>query len=108
MNLDSRIRKKKFSLLDEMLPKSTQFLYKDHDAIEEVRRKIYAAIRKYNELLTLLKKWKLRWFCHVSRFSSLVETKGHIKRKEKSLREKKSWEDSIKDCQEWTLPAQLG
>ena len=74
MNLDTSISKKNLSLLGEMLPKSIQFLYKDHITYEEVRRITYAAIGKYNELLTLLKKWKLRWFYHVSRFSSLVKT----------------------------------
>ena len=39
--------------------------YKDHVTNEEVRSKIQAAIGKYGELLTLFKKEKLRWFCHV-------------------------------------------
>ena len=34
--------------------------YKDHVTSEEVRRKIQAAIGEYDELLTLVKKWKLR------------------------------------------------
>ena len=34
--------------------------YKDHVINEEVRRKIQAAIGKYDELLTLVKKRKLR------------------------------------------------
>ena len=41
--------------------------YKDHVTNEEVRRKIQAAIGEYGELLTLIKKWKLRWCGHVSR-----------------------------------------
>ena len=44
-------------------------LYKDHDTNEEVCREIQAAIGEYDELLTLVKKWKLRWFLHVSRSS---------------------------------------
>ena len=43
--------------------------YKDHVTNEEVRRKIQAAIGEYDELLTLVKKRKLRWFGHVSRYS---------------------------------------
>ena len=39
--------------------------YKDHVTNEEVRRKLQAAIGEYDELLTLVKKWKLRWFGHV-------------------------------------------
>ena len=48
--------------------------YKDHVTNEEVRRKIQAAIGEYDELLTLVKKRKLRWFGHVSRSSSLAKT----------------------------------
>ena len=43
--------------------------YKDHVTNEKVRRKIQAAIGEYDELLTLVKKRKLRWFGHVSRSS---------------------------------------
>ena len=35
--------------------------YKDRVTDEDVRRKIQAAIGKYDKLLTLVKKWKLRW-----------------------------------------------
>ena len=46
---------------------------KDHVANEEVRRKIQAAIGEYDELMTLVKKRKLRWFGHVSRSSGLAK-----------------------------------
>ena len=48
--------------------------YKDHVTNEEVRRKIQAAIEEYDQLLTLVKKRKLRWFGHVSRSSGLAKT----------------------------------
>ena len=75
--------------------------YKDHVNNEEVRRKIQTAIGEYDELLTLVKKRKLRWFGHVSRSSGLAKTtlQGTVKRKGKGGRQKKSWEDNIK---EWT------
>ena len=75
--------------------------YKDHVNNEKVRRKIQAAIGEYDELLTLVKKRKLRWFCHVSRYSGLAKTilQGSVKRKRKRGRQKKRWEDNIK---EWT------
>ena len=59
--------------------------YKDHVTNEEVRRKIQAAIGKYDELLTLVKKRKLRWFGHVSRSSGLAKTilQGTVKGKRK-------------------------
>ena len=104
--------------------------YKDHVTNEEVRRKIQAAIGEYDELLTLVKKRKLRWFGHVSRSSGLAKTilQGTVKGKRKRGRQKKRWEDNIKEWtgmdfasstrrggktisksgQEWTLPAQLG
>ena len=74
--------------------------YKDHDTNEEVRGKIQTAIGEYNELLTLVKKRKLRWFGHVSRSSGLAKTimQGTVKGKRKG-RQKKKWEDNIK---EWT------
>ena len=73
--------------------------YKDHVTNEEVRRKIQAAIGEYDELLTLVKKRKLRWFCHVSRSSGLAKIvlQGTVKRKRG--KQKKRWEDNIK---EWT------
>ena len=40
--------------------------YKDHVTNEEVRRKIQVAIGEYDQLLTLIKKRKLRWFGYVS------------------------------------------
>ena len=48
--------------------------YKDHVTIQEVLRKIQAAIGEYDELLNMVKKRKLRWFGHVSRSSGLAKT----------------------------------
>ena len=75
--------------------------YKDHVTNEEVCRKIQAAIGEYDELLTLVKKRKLKWFGHVSRSSGLAKTilQGTVKGKRKRGRQKKRWEDNIK---EWT------
>ena len=73
--------------------------YKDHFTNEEVCRKIQAAIREYDELLTLVKKWKLRWFGHVSRSFGLAKAvlQGTLKGKRKRGRQKKRWEDNIKE-----------
>ena len=75
--------------------------YKDHVTNEEIRRKIRAAIGEYDELLIVVKKRKLRWFGHVSRSSGLAKTilQGTVKGKRKRGRQKKRWEDNIK---EWT------
>ena len=74
--------------------------YKDHVTNEEVRRKSQAVTGKYDELLTLVKKRKLRWFGHVARSSGLAKTilKGTVKGKRKRGRQKR-WKDNIK---EWT------
>ena len=47
--------------------------YKDHATNEKFHRKVQAAIGEYDELLTLVKKRKLRWFGHVSRSSVLAK-----------------------------------
>ena len=75
--------------------------YGDHVTNEEVRGDIQAAIGEYDELLTLVGKRKLRWFGHVSRSSGLAKTilQGTVKGKRKRGRQKKRWEDNIK---EWT------
>ena len=80
--------------------------------IEEVRRKIQAAIGEYDELLTLVKKRKLRWFGHVSRSSGLAKTilQGTVKgkKKEKEADRRRGGKTKSNSGQEWTLPAQLG
>ena len=55
-----------------MLTKVTGISYKNHVTNVDVRRKIQAAIAKYDELLTLVKERKLRGFGHVSRSSGLA------------------------------------
>ena len=47
--------------------------YKEHVTSEKLSRKIKAAIGVYDELLTLVKKRKLRRFGHVSRSSGLAK-----------------------------------
>ena len=74
-------------------------LYKDHVTNEEVCRKIQASIKAYDELLTLVKKRKLRWFGYVSRFSGLAKTilQGTVKGKRKTDRQKKKLENNVKE-----------
>ena len=54
-----------------------------------------------DELLTLVKKRNIRWIGHVSRSSGSAKTilQGTVKGKRKRGRQKKRWEDNIK---EWT------
>ena len=93
------------------MPRLLNILYKDHVTNEEVRRKIQTDIKEYNELLTLVKKRKLKWFGHISRSSGLAKTilKGTMKGKRKQGADKRRGRKTIsKSGQEWTLRAQLG
>ena len=73
--------------------------YKDHVNNEDVHRKIQAAIGKCDELLTLVKKWKLRWFGYVSRSTGLAKTilLGTVQGKRRKGRQKKRRGDNIKE-----------
>ena len=86
-------------------------LYEDRVTKEEICRKIQSAIGEYDELLTLVKKRKLKWFGHVSRSSGLAKTiiQGTVKEKRKNEADLRRGGKTIsKGGQEWTLPAQLG
>ena len=48
--------------------------YKDHVSNEEIRIKIQQAIGPHEDLLTIVKRRKLQWYCHVSRSSGLTKT----------------------------------
>ena len=48
--------------------------YNDHVANEEVRAKIQQATRPHEDLLTIVKRRKLRWYGHASRSSGLVKS----------------------------------
>ena len=76
--------------------------YIDHVTTGKVRKQSQAAREEYNELLTLVKKRKLRWFGHVSRSSGLAKTilQGKVKGKRRRGRQKKRWVDNIKNGQE--------
>ena len=72
--------------------------YKDHVTNEEVLNRIQNSSGLDDDLLTMIKKQKLRWFGHVSRFSGKEKKnlQGTARRRE---RQKTRWEDNIK---EWT------
>ena len=75
--------------------------FKDHVTNEEVRNRIQNAIGVYDDLLTMVKKRKLRWYGHISRSSGMAKTilQGTVKGARRRGRRKKRWEDNIK---EWT------
>ena len=75
--------------------------YRDHVTNEEVRAKIQQAIGRHEDLLTIVKRRKLQWCGHISRPSGLANTilQGTVKGGRKQGRQKKRWEDNIR---EWT------
>ena len=81
--------------------KILHILYKDHVTNEEVRTKIQQAIGSHENLLTIVKRHKLQWYGHVSRSSGLAKTilQGTVKGERRQGRQKKKWEDNIR---EWT------
>ena len=75
--------------------------YRDHVTNEEVRKRIEAAIGPFEDLLTTVKKRKLKWYGHISRSSGLAKTilQGTVPGGRRRGRQRKRWEDNI---QEWT------
>ena len=75
--------------------------HKDHFTNEEVRAKIQQAIGPQEDLLTIVKRRKLQWYGPVSRSSGLAKTilQGTVKGGRRQGRQKKRWEDNIR---EWT------
>ena len=85
MDLNYRSREKKLAFEMRCYQRLFNILYKDHVTNKEVCRKIQAAIGEYDKLLTLAKKWKLRWFGHLSKSTgdSKDNPTGDSKRKKK-------------------------
>ena len=75
--------------------------YRDHVTNEEVRNRIRQAIGHYEDILTTVKKHKLRWYGHVTRSSGLAKKilQGTVQGGRRKGRQKKIWEDNIT---EWT------
>ena len=75
--------------------------YKDHITNEEVKNRIRQTIGRYEDLLTTVKKRKLKWYGHVTRSNGLAKTilQGTVQGGRKRGRQKKRWEDNIV---EWT------
>ena len=74
--------------------------YKDHITNEEVHSRVWALVGPYEELPNTVKKRKLRWYGHVSRSSGLAKTilQGTVNGTRRRGRQKKRWEDNVKDC----------
>ena len=73
--------------------------YKDQVTNEEVRAKMQQAIGPHEDLLTIVKRRKLQWYGHVSRFSGLAKTilQGTVKGGRRQGRQRKRWEDNTRE-----------
>ena len=73
----------------------------DHVTNEEVRAKIQQVIGPREDLLTFVKRRKVQWYGQVSSSSGLAKTilQGTVKRGRRQSRQRKRWEDNIR---EWT------
>ena len=76
-------------------------LYKDHITNEEVRSRIRKANGPYEELMSTVKRRKMKWYGHVTRASGLAKTflQGTVWGGRRRGRQRKRWEDNIRD---WT------
>ena len=75
--------------------------YKDHITNEEVQSRIRKVIGPYRELLSTVKRRKMKWYGHVTRTSGLAKTvlQGTVRGGRMRGRQRKRWEDNIRD---WT------
>ena len=73
--------------------------YNAHVTNEEVRNRIQNATGVHDDLLTMVKKRKLRWYGHISRSSGMVKTilQGTVKGARRRGRQNKGWENNIKE-----------
>ena len=70
-------------------------------ANKEIRAKFQQAIGPHEDLLTTVKRRKLKWYGHVSRSSGLAKTilQGTVKGGRRQGRHRKRWKDNIR---KWT------
>ena len=75
--------------------------YKDHVTNEEVRNAVRHAIGPYEDLITTVRKRKLRWYGHITRSTGLAKMvlQCTVQGGRRKGRQKKRRED---DISEWT------
>ena len=84
--------------------------YKDHVTNEEVRAKIQQAIGPHEDRLIIVKRRKLQWYGGVSCSSGLAKTilQGMVKGGRRQGRQKKRWEDNIREWMVRQVPKGSG
>ena len=95
MDLTAEIQRRIQVMEMRFYRKILRISYKDHVANQEVRAQIQQAIGPHEDLLTIVKRRKLKWYDHVSRSSGLAKTilQGTVKGGRQG-RQRKRWEDN--------------
>ena len=84
-------------------------MYVSHISNEEVRNRTRQAIGPHEDLLTTVKRRKLKWYGHVTRSTGLAKTilPGTVQGGRRRGRQKKRWEDNIPEWTGMTLGAAM-
>ena len=100
MDPRSRAAKKNTSYGNEVHTRYYTSYYKDHVSNVKIRAKIQQAIGPHEDL-NFVKRRKLQWYGHVFHSPGLAKTilQGTVKGGRRQGRQKKRWEDNIRD---WT------
>ena len=79
--------------------KILHFLYKVHVTNKEVHAKSQQALGPHKDLLTIVKRCKLKWYGHVSHSLGLAKTvlQSTVKGRRRQGRQKKRREDNIRE-----------
>ena len=74
-----------------------RLLYRDHVTNEEVGNRLRQATGPFENLLTTVKKRKLRWYGHKTRSTGLAKMilQGTVQERRRRGRQKKRWEDKV-------------
>ena len=102
-NLTAEVQRRIRAMEMRCYRKILRISYKAHVTSEEVCDKIQQAIEVYEDLLTIVKRCKVKWHGYVSHSSALPNTilQGTVNGRRRQGRQKKRWEDIIKDS---TMP----
>ena len=84
--------------------------YEDHVTNEKDRVKIQQAIGPHEDLLTIIKRCKLRWYGHVSRSSGLAKAilHGTVKGEEDKADRGRGGKTTSGNGQSWSSPSHRG
>ena len=82
---------------------------RDHISNEEVRNRTRQASGPHEDLLTTVKRRKLKWYGHIARSSGLAKTilQGTVQGGRRRGRQQKRWEDNIPEWTGMTLGAAM-